>query len=129
MEQILYTYRCFSDLHLSVVYIMKLIARVLENLPDLVLGQEPFEIQTLTHEHETLDYQLQFSDFYRLWDLAELKYQLGLTCYRLGRALNDKLFLRTAQEAFIYVKGIVIYRHPTCTTQILDSLIRACEFP
>ncbi len=108
---------------------MKGIATLLENIPDLMIGQEPINIPALRHEHEFLEYQLQFGESYRIWDLAEIKYQLGLTCYRLGRALNDKLFLRTAHEAFIYVKGIVIYRHPTCTTQILDSLIRACEFP
>ncbi len=106
---------------------MKLIANILENIPDLVLGQAPFDISALKTEYEKLEHQVLFNESYRLWDLAELKYQYGLTCYRLGRALVDKAFLKKARDAFVFVKGTVAYRHPTCTTEMLDTLIRACE--
>ena len=83
----------------------------------------------LKQEYERLDYQLQYCDCFRLWDLAEIKYRLGLVCYLIGQITKERQFFNKAKDAFNFVLNIEYYRHSDCTNQILERLINACENP
>ncbi len=94
-----------------------------------VLQAKEHNIRELKQEYERLEYQLQYTDCFRLWDLAEMKYQWGLVCYLLAQTTKEKHLMKRAREAFKFVMDTEQYRHANCTTQILERLISACENP
>ncbi len=91
--------------------------------------KEKINERDLRQEYERLEYQLQYTDCFRLWDLAEAKYHWGLVSYLLAQLTRDKHRLKNAREAFNFVLKTEEYRHANCTTQILERLIYACDNP
>ncbi len=91
--------------------------------------KEQYNVRDLRQEYERLDHLLQYTDCFRLWDLAEAKYHWGLVCYLLAQSTREKHLLKNAREAFNFVINTEHYRHSNCTTQILERLIYACDNP
>ncbi len=100
-----------------------------EKFKDVLNGREQYNVRELRQEYERMDYQLQYTDCFRLWDLAEMKYHWGLICYLLAQATKEKHLLKKAREAFNFVMSTEHYRHSNCTSQILERLIYACDNP
>ena len=93
----------------------------------ILYGKEYSNVRELKQEYNQLEYQLQYGDCFRLWDLAETKYHWGVVCCLLAITMKEKKFLKSALDAFNFVLKTEHYRHARCTNKMLECLISACE--
>src|SRR4030042_3031817 len=98
-----------------------------ETFKAIMQGRDEYNMQKLRQEYDRVEYQLRYSDCFRLWDIAELKFYWGIVNYLIARKTKEKYLVKDARDAFNFVMSTEHYRHKDCSTPILKCLMHACD--